>query len=65
MGSANFDQLSLRMNKEMNIATSSPIAVQAFVDKVIVPDFEKSVELQQPLPKKWSDFLMEIIADQL
>lgn len=65
LGSANFDQLSLRMNKEMNIATSSPVAVQGFVDKVIVPDFEKSIELKQPLPKKWSDFLMEIIADQL
>ena len=65
LGSANFDQLSLRMNKEMNIATSSPVAVQAFIDKVIVPDFEKSVELKQPLPEKWSDFLMEMIADQL
>jgi len=65
LGSANFDQLSLRMNKEMNIATSSPVAVQEFLDKVIVPDFEKSVELKETLPKKWSDFLMEIIADQL
>lgn len=53
------------MNKEMNIATSSPVAVQAFIDKVIVPDFEKSIELKQPLPEKWSDFLMEMIADQL
>lgn len=65
LGSANFDQLSLRINKEMNIATSSPVAVQAFIDKVIVPDFEKSVELKQPLPEKWSDFLLETIADQL
>jgi len=65
LGSANFDQLSLRMNKEMNIATSSPVAVQAFIDKVIAPDFEKSVELKQPLPEKCSDFLMEMIADQL
>ncbi len=44
LGSANFDQLSLRMNKEMDIATSSPVAVQGFLDKVIEPDFEKSVE---------------------
>ena len=65
LGSANFDQLSLRMNKEMNIATSSPVAVQGFLDNVIVPDLEKSVELKQPLPEKWSDFLMEMIADQL
>jgi cardiolipin synthase len=65
LGSANFDQLSLRMNKEMNIATSSPVAVQAFIDQVIQPDFEKSIELKQPLPEKWSDFLMEALADHL
>jgi cardiolipin synthase len=65
LGSANFDQLSLRMNKELNIATSSPVAVQGFLDMVMLPDFEKSVELKEQLPKKWSDFLMETIADQL
>jgi len=65
LGSANFDQLSLRMNKELDIATSDPVAVQGFLDKVMLPDFEKSVELKEPLPKKWSDFLMETIADQL
>ena len=65
LGSANFDQLSLRMNKELNIATSDPAAVQEFLDRVILPDFEKSVELTQPLPSKWSDYLLELIADQL
>jgi phosphatidylserine/phosphatidylglycerophosphate/cardiolipin synthase-like enzyme len=65
LGSANFDQLSLRMNKELNIATSSPVAVQGFLDMVMLPDFDKSVELKEQLPKKWSDFLMETIADQL
>jgi hypothetical protein len=53
------------MNKELDIATSDPVAVQGFLDKVMLPDFEKSVELKEPLPKKWSDFLMETIADQL
>jgi len=65
LGSANFDQLSLRINKELNIATSNPVAVQGFLDMVMLPDFEKSVELKEQLPKKWSDFLMETIADQL
>jgi phosphatidylserine/phosphatidylglycerophosphate/cardiolipin synthase-like enzyme len=65
LGSANFDQLSLRMNKELNIATSSPTAVAEFMDQVLLPDFNKSVELKEPLPEKWSDFLMETIADQL
>jgi cardiolipin synthase len=65
LGSANFDQLSLRMNKELNIATSSPAAVAEFINQVLLPDFKKSVELKEPLPEKWSDFLMETIADQL
>ena len=53
------------MNKELNIATSSPVAVRGFLDMIMLPDFEKSVELKEQLPKKWSDFLMETIADQL
>jgi phosphatidylserine/phosphatidylglycerophosphate/cardiolipin synthase-like enzyme len=65
LGSANFDQLSLRMNKELNIATSSPTAVAEFMNQVLLPDLKKSVELKEPLPEKWSDFLMETIADQL
>ena len=65
LGSANFDQLSLRVNKELNIATSDPEAVQGFLDEVMYPDFKKSVELKEPLPEKWSDFLMETLADQL
>lgn len=65
LGSANFDALSLRMNKELNIATSDPAAVQAFMDNVLAPDFDKSVELEQPLPEKWSDVLLEMLADHL
>jgi hypothetical protein len=53
------------MNKELNIATSSPTAVAEFMDRVLLPDLKKSVELKEPLPEKWSDFLMETIADQL
>ena len=60
-----FDQLSLRMNKELNIASSSPVAVQQFMDNVILPDLDRSIELTEPLPERWSDYLMETIADQL
>ena len=65
LGSANFDQLSLRMNKELNIATSDPVAVQDFLDLIFLPDFEKSIELKEELPEKWLDTLKETIADQL
>jgi cardiolipin synthase len=65
LGSANFDQLSLRVNKEMNIATSDPGAVQGFLDQVMLPDLEKSIELKEELPEKWLDTLKETLADQL
>jgi cardiolipin synthase len=65
LGSANFDDLSLRVNKELNIATADPVAVQEFLDKVLLPDFETSVELKEPIPQKWSDYLMELMADHL
>jgi cardiolipin synthase len=64
-GSANFDRLSLRLNKELNLATSDPQAVQRFVEQVFEPDFAASVELTEPLPLKWMDYLMELIADHL
>jgi len=65
LGSANFDDLSLRVNKELNIATANPAAIQAFLDQVLLPDFNKSVELKEPFPQKWSDYLMELMADHL
>jgi cardiolipin synthase len=65
LGSANFDDLSLRVNKELNIATADPTTVQAFLDQVLLPDFNKSVELKEPFPQKWTDYLMELMADHL
>jgi cardiolipin synthase len=65
LGSANFDRLSLRVNRELDIATSDPRAVGAFLDQVINADLDQSVELSEPLPGRWSDYLKELIADQL
>jgi cardiolipin synthase len=65
LGSANFDKLSLRLNKETNIATSHPPAVQRLVDEVFLPDFARAVELTEPLPASWFDYLNELIADHL
>jgi cardiolipin synthase len=65
LGSANFDRLSLRVNRELDIVTSDPGAVSAFMAKVINTDLDKSVELTEPLPARWSDYLRELIADQL
>ncbi len=64
-GSANFDYLSLRVNKELNLATSHAPAVDALVAQLFQPDFVRSIELTAPLPSNWSDHLAEILADFL
>jgi cardiolipin synthase len=63
LGSANWDKLSFRTNKELNIATSHPEYVEDLMKRVFDPDFEKSVELTEPFPERWSDHLVEIVAD--
>jgi len=65
LGSANFDRLSLRLNKETNIATSHPEAVKELADRVFSVDFDYAVELTEPLPAGWLDYLKEQIADHL
>ena len=65
LGSANWDKLSFRTNKELNIATSHPSYVDALLEQVFVPDFAQSVELTEPFPVRWSDHLMEVVADYL
>ena len=63
LGSANWDKLSFRTNKELNIATSHPEYVEELFERVFDPDFEKSIELTEPFPERWSDHLAEIVAD--
>jgi cardiolipin synthase len=65
VGSANFDNLSLRVNRELNLATSHEPAVTALVEQVFRPDFEHSLELTEPLPNDWSRYLAELLADLL
>ena len=61
-GSANFDYLSLRVNKELNLATSHPPAVDALVGQLFEVDFARSLELSEPLPSNWGDYLAEMLA---
>ena len=65
LGSANWDKLSFRTNKELNIATSHPAYVDELLRRVFEPDFERSVELTEPFPERWSDHLVEVVADYL
>jgi cardiolipin synthase len=65
MGSANWDKLSFRTNKELNVATSHPPYVDALLEQVFTPDFAVSPELTEAFPVRWSDHLMEVVADYL
>ncbi len=65
LGSANWDKLSFRTNKELNLATSHPPAVEELLQRVFAVDFKRSVELTEPFPENWSDYLYEVVADYL
>jgi len=65
MGSANWDKLSFRVNKELNLATSHPEAVEELRTRLFEADFNNSVELTEPFPQRWSDHLVEVLADYL
>ena len=65
LGSANFDKASLHMNEEINIATSHPSAVNELVERLFLPDFEKSRELTREYKIAAIDRISELIADQL
>ena len=65
LGSANWDRLSLRINKELNIATSNADSVSQLEKRLFITDFERSVEVLEPFPERWSDHLIEMIGDYI
>jgi cardiolipin synthase len=65
LGSANLDRLSLKINKEINLATSEPEAVQALIRELFEPDFAGSAELTEPFPERWTDHIIEIFGDYI
>jgi cardiolipin synthase len=65
IGSANFDKLSLKVNKELNLATSDPETVDALLDQVFIPDLMLSREVTEPVPLTLTTRLAEIAVDEL
>jgi cardiolipin synthase A/B len=65
VGSANLDTLSMRINRELNLAFRDPAMVQALADAVFHPDFK--VSKRQRTPKETSPVkaVAEAVADQL
>ncbi len=65
VGSANFDKLSLKINKELNLATSNTAAVAELMDKVFIPDLMASEEISEPADITMMARVTEILVDEL
>ncbi len=65
MGSANLDTLSMRINRELNIAFSGKAEVNGLVDRVFLPDFARSKRITKRETETPAADLAEIVADQL
>jgi len=63
LGSANWDRWSFYLNKELNIATSEPSVVRSLREDLFEKDFAAAVELTEPIPEHWSDYLYEMFGD--
>lgn len=57
--------LSFHTNKELNLATSDKETVDNLMERLFDVDFGLSVELTEPFPERWSDYLMEVVVDYL
>ena len=64
LGSANFDKLSLQINRELNLATSDPATVQRLLSRVFWPDFNEATELHKPIQLYARHHLAEFLADE-
>ncbi|MDH3334583.1 MAG: phospholipase D-like domain-containing protein [Gammaproteobacteria bacterium] len=65
VGSANFDKLSLEINKELNLATSDPATVNALLDQVFFPDMSLSREITDAVDVTFATYWAEIAVDEL
>ena len=65
LGSANLDTLSMRINRELNIAFRDPVAVRQVEREVFLRDFRKSRRIRLEETHSAIAPLVESIADQL
>ncbi len=65
LGSANFDKLSLRVNRETNVATSDPAFVGRLERELFETDFSRSREVVEPPTAGWGTYITAYVAGQL
>lgn len=65
VGSANFDKMSLYVNKEMSLGICDPAFVRELTTRLFEKDFENSEEMTKPLELSWTYFLINGLTNQL
>ena len=65
LGSANFDKLSLRVNRETNVPTSDPVFVGRLEKDLFDADFARSREIGEPPTAGWGTYITAYVAGQL
>jgi cardiolipin synthase len=65
LGTANFDKLSLQVNKEVNLATSHAPFVELLLQRVFYADMERSDEVTEAVDITLQARLMEMLADEV
>ncbi len=64
VGSANYDKLSLEVNKELNLATSHADTVNSLLDEVFIPDLAISEEITERVEVAFAQTLQERVVDE-
>ena len=65
VGTANFDKLSLQVNKEVNLATSHAPTINQLLARAFLPDLAASTEITQMVEVTLPDRLIEVIVDEV
>ncbi len=61
-GTANFDALSLRHNRELGLAVAAGPVITDLEEELFLPDFRPEWEVTQPLPVTATEYLCEALA---
>ncbi|MFN4258010.1 MAG: phospholipase D-like domain-containing protein [Gemmataceae bacterium] len=62
VGTANYDALSLRHNRELGLALSGEPLVAELEERLFQVAFQPEWEMREPLPATWSDYACELLA---
>lgn len=65
VGTANFDKLSLQVNKEVNLSTSHGPAVEELLSRVFIPDLDASTEITRMADISLQARLLEVVVDEV